>query len=412
MTTEIDVNEIVFRDDLYPRFEPDAKTIQIYSENTENLPPIDINQNNILIDGYHRWKAFIQSGAEKIPANVTNTNSEKEILLLSIQKNSTHGLQLSQKDKKKHAIDFCGVLDDTDIVKTLSISQRTYREWTSNKRDELKKALRDNVFSLWLQCYTQENIAEKLDISTGNVSNILSEMAELPKMKIPRDFEPKLFNIWNYAKIENTIKHAGNIPQDIVEQLIYYYTEPLDVIFDPFGGGGVTIEACKRWSRRYYVSDIEPTETAKALNMRKHDITTGLPDDLPKPQLVFLDPPYWTQNQGEYTSNENDLSNMSLDRFYNVFDVMCNQMKAKMKDGGIITLIIGGTQWPNEDKHLEDHAIDIYNIFKKYFKFEQRIIVPYSTQQYNGNQVDIAKREKLILNLYRDLIIFRKINTV
>ena len=42
-----EISKITFRKDLYPRFEPDQKKIQEYSENIEKLPPIVINQDNI-----------------------------------------------------------------------------------------------------------------------------------------------------------------------------------------------------------------------------------------------------------------------------------------------------------------------------------------------------------------------------
>ena len=36
--------DIVFREDLYPRFEPNQRIIQEYSESIEYLPPIEVNQ--------------------------------------------------------------------------------------------------------------------------------------------------------------------------------------------------------------------------------------------------------------------------------------------------------------------------------------------------------------------------------
>ena len=51
------VSDIVFRPDLYPRLKPSPAKIQEYAENIDRLPPIEIDQHNILIDGYHRLKA-------------------------------------------------------------------------------------------------------------------------------------------------------------------------------------------------------------------------------------------------------------------------------------------------------------------------------------------------------------------
>ena len=52
---------VVWREDLYPRIKPDMAVIARYAENLEVLPPIEVNQNNILIDGYHRWTAHRQA---------------------------------------------------------------------------------------------------------------------------------------------------------------------------------------------------------------------------------------------------------------------------------------------------------------------------------------------------------------
>jgi ParB-like chromosome segregation protein Spo0J len=67
---------VQFRQDLYPRFEPNQALIQKYSDSIGFLPPIKINQHNILIDGFHRWKAYQLAGLAEIPCEVTETASE------------------------------------------------------------------------------------------------------------------------------------------------------------------------------------------------------------------------------------------------------------------------------------------------------------------------------------------------
>lgn len=62
-TTEIDIDDIVYREDLYPRSLTDHKQVQVYSDSLEVLPPIEINQANILIDGWHRWTAHKKPGS-------------------------------------------------------------------------------------------------------------------------------------------------------------------------------------------------------------------------------------------------------------------------------------------------------------------------------------------------------------
>ena len=223
------------------------------------------------------------------------------------------------------------------------------------------------------------------------------------------NFSPQLYNIWNFARNNNETKHFGNVPTEITENLLYAYTDPFDVVFDPFGGGGATIDACKKWNRRYFVSDIQPVEISLQKGMRTHDITTGLPDGLPRPKLVFLDPPYWKQSKGQYTDKPTDLSNMELPVFYQQFEAVFKLLKNKVVDGGFVAFIIQNTQWLNDNKKTEPHSHKIWNIAEKAgFTFEALIHVPYSSEQYNAQQVNYAKEHKLFLELNRELVILKR----
>ena len=50
----IKIADVVIRDDLYPRSNRDMATVERYRQDLDVLPPIEINQRNELIDGYHR----------------------------------------------------------------------------------------------------------------------------------------------------------------------------------------------------------------------------------------------------------------------------------------------------------------------------------------------------------------------
>jgi|SRR5579863_3197147 len=99
----IKVADVVFRDDLYPRIETSPTTVQKYAEDLEVLPPIEVNQHNELIDGWHRWTAHKKAKADTIRATVTKTVNDAEFLELAIERNALHGLQLSQADKRNMA---------------------------------------------------------------------------------------------------------------------------------------------------------------------------------------------------------------------------------------------------------------------------------------------------------------------
>ena len=101
--TGIAVKDVVFRDDVYPRLKTAPITVQKYAEDLSVLPPIELNQSNEVIDGWHRWTAHRKCEAVRIPCVVTETKSDAELPELAIRRNASHGLQLSQEDKKNMA---------------------------------------------------------------------------------------------------------------------------------------------------------------------------------------------------------------------------------------------------------------------------------------------------------------------
>ncbi len=126
----IKVSDVVYREDLYPRIKSDPATIQRYAENLDVLPPIEINQHKILIDGFHRWTAHRSAEAETIKAVVTETASDAELLGLAIERNAAHGLQMSGEDKKQMALTLYSAkaYDRAGLQKLLSVTDVTQRK--------------------------------------------------------------------------------------------------------------------------------------------------------------------------------------------------------------------------------------------------------------------------------------------
>jgi hypothetical protein len=414
---EIKVEEVVYREDLYPRMKADPATIQRYAENLEVLPPIEVNQHNELIDGYHRWTAHKKKEAETIRVTVTKTASDIELLALACQRNAAHGLQLIESDKRKMAIRLYAAgtgMGKDDISKTLSVSLRSVGGYLSDVDKQLREERREKIFSMWQACYTQEEIAEAVGVSQKEISEdiaVLYDLERLPKsIKLPTlyqdDFEPELYDIWNFAKKTNEVKHYGNTEARIVDNLLYTFTQPFDIVVDPFAGGGSTIDICKKRMRRYWVSDRKPI--IERDDIRTHDLVNGVsgPARWGDVSLVYLDPPYWKQAAGKYSNDKTDLANMPLDEFTDTLVGIIKGYAAKMKDGSHIACIISPTQWPNEDKSTIYHDIDLACRVNGKLRLVSRIICPYSSEQYNGTQVNIAKERKLWLALSRTMLIW------
>lgn len=414
---EKNVSEIVFREDLYPRINTSVETVQKYAEDLSVLPPIEVNQHNELIDGWHRWTAHRKVGAEKILAVVTQTASESEFIELAIERNATHGLQLSQSDKRDMARKIYHITPERDrdekkkrLAKILSVSERTVREWLG-RIDKDAKAERDKrIFDLWMQCWTGADIAEIVGCDEKTVTNVVSGISEkLPNFQKAMaehatDFEVPIYNVWKQQSKTEGASHFGNSEVKWLDNLLYLYTKPFDIVVDPFAGGGSTLDLCKKRLRRCWVSDRKPI-VERAKEIREHDIVNGLPS-LPRwkdVSLVYLDPPYWKQAEGQYSEDADDLANMSIEQFNASLSELIMNFSKKLSDAHI-ALIIQPTQWKSPERKFVDHVGDMLRIVS--LPVEMRFSVPYESQQCNAQMVEWAKEKKQCLVLTREIVVW------
>ena len=291
---------------------------------------------------------------------------------------------------KEHGLDF---MTDTD--------------WTRDKDSHLEQEREKKIFDLWLACHRPEDITKEVGTDQIHVLKTVKRSTENNEIiKTHNDFTPKYYSIWSFHKATNKFRYPGNIPPEIIENLVYYYTEPFDIVFDPFAGGGPTIDVCQKWLRRYFVSDIKPFP-ARQHEIRKWDITQGLPPELPvnKVQLAFLDPPYWKQAEGKYGKDPRNFANMPLDEFNNKLSSLITNLAEKLRPSSYIALIIQPTQWKAPGKKFTDHVFDV--IRSVGLPVDMRISCPYSTQQCTPQMMQWAKKDKQLLVISRELIIWK-----
>jgi hypothetical protein len=254
-------------------------------------------------------------------------------------------------------------------------------------------------------------IAAEVGISEKEVGKIVSDQtASLPKgQKADSDhatnFDIPIYNIWRQQAKSDGSSHFGNSESKWLDNLLYLYTDPFDAVIDPFAGGGSTIDVCKNRFRRYFVSDRKPI-VEREREIREYDLTEGIP----KPpqwkdvKLVFLDPPYWKQAEGQYSDDPTDLANMELEEFTTTLTKIIKGYAAKLSDA-YIAVIIQPTQWKAPERQFVDHIADLLRAVK--LPVNMRYSVPYESQQYNAQMVDWAKNNKKCLVLSREMVVWK-----
>lgn len=445
------VADIVFREDLYPRTEGTIATnVQAFAEDLSVLPPIEVNQDRILIDGWHRWTAHKKAGAAEIPAIVTRTTSEIHLKELACERNAAGVRQMTQGEKRDNAREFYNSTPQAEreakkarLAQILKVSERTIREWLSRIDKDAKAALRKQAFDMWLAMHTQAEIAAAIGYSQQAVAKFIEESGlttnggsavygetpdsdegddedsnSLGRHKLTKeqlahaehavDFQAPIYNVWKQQEKSKGASHHGNSEIRWVDNLLYLYTKPFDVIVDPFAGSGSTIDLCKRRLRRYWVSDRAPV-VEREKDIRKLDVVTdGLPalhkrwSDV---RLVYLDPPYWKQAEGQYSQDASDFGNMTLEEFTAQLAGLIKEFGKKLSDGARVALILQPTQWNAPERAFTDHIGDMLRLVK--MPVEMRISVPYESQQHNAQMVEWAAENRRLLVLTREIVVWR-----
>ncbi len=153
----------------------------------------------------------------------------------------------------------------------------------------------------------------------------------------------------------------------------------------------------------------EPVESVRLMVGEQCRHMRACIDRLKPPQwkdvkLVYLDPPYWIQAQGQYSQDAEDLGNQSLEVFTVNLAAIINQYAKKLSDA-YIALIIQPTQWKAPDRQFTDHVGDMLRAVK--LPVDMRYSVPYESQQCTAQMVEWSKENKRCLVLTREIVVWR-----
>ena len=221
-----------------------------------------------------------------------------------------------------------------------------------------------------------------------------------------------LYNVWNVGSLSREqLKYQGQTPLDIIENIVFYYTEPpqtnphlqLSKIVDPMAGSGIVRDVCRKLLRRYMLFDINPIR--EDIPIEKNDILQGLPNKAKNTDLVYFDPPYFILLE-KYPKNE---FNKDYPTFLQAMKKALINIKKILKPCGYVALILKPMNKELFKGDWFDLTFDSMQIAKKLnYKLVKRIAAPLSTQQFKDFHITQAKEEKSMLNILRDIIILEK----
>lgn len=107
----ISIKDIVIDKEYYPRRNWDWFTVMIYAKSIKadvnnKFPPLKVAEvegvkGYVLIDGWHRLKAYLSNKIEKVDCIIYRGYSKKELYLEAVKSNLTHGKSYNVGDKIK-----------------------------------------------------------------------------------------------------------------------------------------------------------------------------------------------------------------------------------------------------------------------------------------------------------------------
>ena len=180
----IALHDVVLRDDLDPRLgDRDDDLIAQYADIFDALPPIEINQHNELIDGWHRVRAAERAKRTEIAYVVVETDGDDDLGDKMWAANLKHGVQYSRAQRQIHGVKLHKrKLTAQEIAERVGVGINTVYRWTKELRESEKQERDQAALELAGEGKTQQEIADQLSIPRQTISRILAQNPQMIKM--------------------------------------------------------------------------------------------------------------------------------------------------------------------------------------------------------------------------------------
>ena len=377
------------------------------------LKPIIVNKQKLIIDGHRRWKRANRFGFDKVPVQIRHFDDEElALVLLNRYREKTFSEKMKEADIIEPKIKEQIKPGRPEIISAnlheLSLEKQSERtDDIASSHVGMKPRTYVKARKVWKLKEEHPEIVEPelkaINEGKQSVDGALQKIEKQvnPEESKPKPFKPIPFTLWNFSKCDDRFGVAdfpGRIPGQIVQNVLHYYTNEGDFIVDPMAGSGTTFDVCALMNRRCLCLDVDPIRS----DIIKHDIREGFPDETRNCDLIFLDPPYFKKLAKK--ERYNHIGNRK--EWLEFVQKLAKDCFEALHPKGIVALLISDYI----DGEAPLLSCEYYNIFKDAsFTPINRIQTPLTSQQYDKYDVKRAIDEKTMLNITRDLFIFRKV---
>ena len=164
--------DVVLRDDLDPRLgDRDDALIAQYADIFDALPPIEINQHNEVIDGWHRVRAAEHANRTEIAFVVVETKDDDDLSDRMWESNLKHGVQYTRDQRQTHGqkLHERGLTAKV-VAQRVGVSASSVYSWTKELREKQKQERDAEIARLREEGMTQQEIAAEVGIERSTVA--------------------------------------------------------------------------------------------------------------------------------------------------------------------------------------------------------------------------------------------------
>jgi predicted transcriptional regulator len=444
----MEITKIEWDPSVYPRSKWNEATVERYADAMkagDTFPPMVIEkETNRLLDGKHRMLAYKKAGITDVPVDEHQVPEDVPVKLYAASLSARHGDRMSNADLKDVVRESWASLDGEKapgkmVAKMLGISEGTVSGFVSDLLAKQREERRSKALRLSLLGWTQAEIAERLGVTqpkinqdiknfdselfySGHTDDEIALRLGLPiqvvkaiqlKNKTDDDRVKTLnikirpYDVWSFQKCHDLMgdQHPGRIPGDLIVHVMYFFTQPGDLVVDPMAGSGTTLDAALLMGRKARGYDIDTHH--ERIDVEQHDLSAGWPDTVSKAKLIFWDPPYFDKKDSEYIKGS--ISGLDPDDYRRWLSDRFSELYAKVKDKTVLTFLM--SDWDSENaKHhanhtgifIWDYAADLKNVG---WKVIRQIQAPLPTQQVHPDIINKFRSSKRLARLGRYLLV-------
>jgi len=449
MVGEIAIEQIVWDPSIYPRSKWSSSTVERYAEALEagaRFPPVVLEAGtNRLLDGKHRLEAYKLAGRTTILAEWHKVPEGMSPKYYAATLSAAHGDRLSYADLKALAEEEFQrnpSLSAAEWGRRLGVPERTVRRWVSHIIQAWRNSRQMQAWHLYRLGWTQREIGEKLGVTQSVISEIIGngKIADFDKV-LPPDWNDRLlaqeaerlglplvdawalaleglsdeerlsrlgirlqpYDVWLFGDCHELMgrDHPGRIPGQLVCHVLYFFTQPGDLVVDPMAGGGTTVDACLLMGRRCRAYDIDLRHNR--MDIEYHDLSHGWPATVKKASLVFWDPPYFRKRDGDYI--EGSISGLDREGYLAWLGKALADLHRLARPGTRLAFLMG--DWTDDER--PETGIFVWDYARLLQEAGWRLIrqiqCPLSSQQVHPDIVKRFRQERRLARLCRYLLV-------